>query len=353
MSDHLPDSAPNQAAADALRENATDKNVDLWPKDSGRTAVEVSVTPQDKGLTYLAKRAYLDLKYPPDKAKDACIMLGALFVEKLGADPKLEAGTVLHIDKEGAELIRTVNGVVKNEKVSFAETNESVETAPRAFGVRLGMDLVSSPDGDLDKKVARGLAFKSSRDTSARDFLMHFYMQVGHYGINDASVAGGLLLNRFQAMSTSALKLSDGDLLLVGPDKAVLQTSGKEMTVSLADEALLSRQHDAASSAVIAVSHEQEKLLSSQIQTPDLAAFGESLGNQLVAAVPNVIVEGGKQAWGRYGESWKVFANNEHYTVVRNAKNEYNVFDHHGPEGSLQSKTGWTKNFEDVKTALV
>lgn len=102
-----------------LAANVTSKPVLLGVE----TAQMSDLHPNEPGLSYLAKRLYVQSGYPEKQALKAAMMLSALFMRATGdPDVVLHAGDALSIMHDGALLIRTEGGVAKEYKVSFPET---------------------------------------------------------------------------------------------------------------------------------------------------------------------------------------------------------------------------------------
>jgi len=336
-------------AADRLRSAASDKNVALWPTDSNSTmrSMEVSLIPQDKGLTFLAKRAYKQLNYSDAQAKDAAILLSAKFVEKMGPDPKLGTTAVLKITPDYAELISAnEGGIFKNETVYLTEAAEKVADAP----VRLTVD--------APNEIGKSLDYDAQLDHGFRSFLTRFYKNNGDEA-GKAAEAAGILYGKFvQVNKGSVPQMKDGDRLTISPTKAMYKSvDGREgITISLSDEAAIVEHYHEAKNAIVDTSRmkQQEQVFKDTAAVID--AYKESLKDRLVLAVPNAIVFGHDRLIAGM-EGYAVNMNGSSYYVIQNLKGEYklnqlkSVNDGNRLTG-LDTKVNWTKDFEEIKKHL-
>lgn len=345
-----PDSSGFKAAADQLREAAGDKNVALWPADSSRSSEEVSSIPQDKGLSFLAKRAYKGLEYSDEKAKDAAIKLAALFVEKLGPDPKLSANTVLRITPDHAELIRNVDGVARNEIVYFSEAAEQAAHAP----VRITLD--SPAATEVGSETGLTIVYDSTVDHGFRAFLTHLYKNAG-YENGPAADASSILYGQFMELTNGNMPLmKDGDRLTVSKDRAIFKAAnGPGLTLDLSDEARIVEHYRDAKAIVLDTSlMKQEHIFDKTAEAMD--RFTASLTNKILGAIPDAIIYRQEDMVGGKAELCQVNVGKAYYTVIRNHAGEYRVFalsDAKAGPYSGKALTDWNDDFDAVKKALV
>jgi hypothetical protein len=344
-----PDSSGFKAAADQLREAAGDKNVALWPADSTRSSEEVSSIPQDKGLSFLAKRAYKGLEYSDDKAKDAAILLAALFVEKIGPDPKLGTNAVLRITPDHAELISTIGGVARNEIVYFSEAAETAAHAP----VRVTLDTPTMPEAGGE--TGRTIVYDSTVDHGFHAFLTHLYKNAG-YENGPAAEASSILYGQFMELTNGTMPLmKEGDRLTVSNDRAVFQpVNGPGLTLDLSDEARVVEHYRDAKAIVLDTSlMKQSHVFDATTQAVE--KFTGSLTNKILGAIPDAIVYRQEDMVGGKAELCQVNVDKAYYTVIRNQAGEYRIFalsDAKSGPYSGKALTDWNSDFDAVKSVL-
>lgn len=100
------------------------------------TAQASQVRPNEPGLSYLAKRLYMQAGYADKQALKAAMMLSALFMRATGdGDLAVHTGDMLSIKNDGAWLSRVEDGVSKEYTVSFPEVLARQVRIEHASGV--------------------------------------------------------------------------------------------------------------------------------------------------------------------------------------------------------------------------
>lgn len=145
---------PHLQEAQALAEKVKDKGVVLGlrpaegPASLRERQLNFSSAAGDKGLSYLAKRLYVQAGYNSSKALDAAILLSSKFIERIGT-PVLHDGDSLRVNADKAILTyKKADGSYTLEEIDLedAALKEKLDAQKSTVMVQAGVARVELHD---------------------------------------------------------------------------------------------------------------------------------------------------------------------------------------------------------------